>query len=347
MTGKIPLLLLLVLVILISGCTGIPPQLCIIPGLCDGGGTEYANDVIIIKSLEALPEKVSPGQQIKLRSYIQNLGNKPVNGIEVVLYDYCGNLFTVNQECPDGNGKLSSRKGCRISLLPHQTKPVEWVLVSDENTKLKTDCKLKIYAKYPYETDSITSVTFIDYKEYQKQLDEGTFRLITSYWTEGYGPIKPYLTVEDAQPIPVERGKEGSVTLGFQIKNKGNGFLSGGDNKIGIDGIIIERDGKCDFKGKEGICMRATSIKLGGSEYNIVSGSQNKGNSKYRNLKECIEKNKDSLVLIDRETPKMICPVPVPRDVNLPKESTIHVTTTVRYEYEFRKEVKVTVEPKV
>jgi hypothetical protein len=348
MIRKLWLALPLVLVLVTSGCS----SLCVvpIPGICNGDVTEFPHDVIVIKSLEALPNKVSPGQQIKLQSYIENVGNKEVgrsdvesNGeIEVVLYDYCGIFSRVDPDCPDGKGSEIDQadigKGCEISLLPHQTKSVSWTLTADQNIKLLTECKLKIYAKYEYETDSVTSITFIDYDEYQKMLDEGTFQPITSYITEGYGPIKPYLTVEDPQPIPVDFGGGGTSTIGFQIKNRGNGFISGEN--------LVKKDW---------ITMDATSLAGG---YNIVSGvgdttTEPDGETIYDGLlstggKGCLPNQieDDGLALIGKESPKIICAIPLPDKVNLPKQSTIHVSTTINYEYEFRKDIKVTIEPK-
>ncbi len=341
MLRKILLLLPIVVIVLSSGCT----QSCIIPipGLCGGHTTEYEHDVIVIKSLEALPNKVSPGQQIKLRAYIENRGNKNVEGIQVSLYDHCGNLFSVSPRCPDNSNPDADAESCTFDLLPHQIKSVEWTLVSSDSTKLKTECDLKIYARYAYVTDSITSVTFINYQEYQKQLDEGTFHPITSYITEGYGPIKPYITVEDTQPIPVEKsgansGSKTTVTIGVQLKNRGSGFLACENNNLPYK--VTEKEitsAKLDSSGcVSGKTFYMTATKIG-NNYDIADEIKTK----------CLEKIKSQgFTFIKKETPKIICSIDAPTDVNLPKQSTIHVTAQVAYAYEFRKDIKVTIEPK-
>jgi len=315
----------------------------VLPGLCSGGKTEFTHDVIVIKSLEALPNRVAPGQQIKLQSYIENRGNKKVDNIEVVLYDTCGLFTKIEPECPPDSAPSKEGVGCSIDLLPLQTKPISWNLVSDKDIRILSRCDLKIYARYNYITESVTSITLIDYKEYQKLLDEGKLKTRSSYITEGYGPVKPYLTVEEQQPVPV--GKEGGIiTLGFQVKNRGSGFLSQG-NKIEF---IWDND--CDLNTGT-ICMKATKI----GSYDIINNAGKGEGNVYSGLKECLEKHfqKDGkggeIALIKGESPKIICPIPLPKEkqVNLPKESTIHVTTAIRYTYEFRKEVRVTVEPKI
>jgi len=317
----------------------------VLPGLC-GGKTEFAHDVIVIKSLEALPNRVAPGQQIKLQSYIENRGNERVDDIEVVLYDTCGLFSKVVPECPGGKKITERGVGCKIELLPLQTKPVSWNLVSDKNIRILSRCDLKIYARYTYTTESVTSITLIDYREYQKLLDEGKLKSRGSYITEGYGPVKPYLTVEEQQPVPV--GDEGGIiTLGFQIKNRGSGFLSEGNE------IKFDWQGECDPSRLSSgtICMKATKMGRGG-KYDIVYRAGNGKGDVYSGLKECLEehfKKEGKIALIKGESPKIICPIPLPKpqEVNLPKESTIHVTTAIKYTYEFRREVRVTVEPKI
>jgi hypothetical protein len=336
MLRKLGLVLPLVLVLITSGCS----QLCVIPipGICNGGTTEFTHDVIVIKSLEALPNKVSPGQQIKLQSYIENVGNKKVDGIEVNLYDHCGSLFVVNAQCPGVTTPPASPVAvCKdVSLLPHQTKSVSWTLTSEQSTKLLTECKLRIYANYSYETDSVTSITFIDYDEYQKMLDEGTFTTISSYITEGYGPIKPYLTVEDPQPVPVAKGRGGTITLGFQLKNKGNGFLSG-SNTVPYSAA----NPSMDATKIANVYDIVTDVGAGSSP--IPTGATNV----HKGLNDCLKNMSSSgFTLIDKESPKVICSIPLPDKVNLPKQSTIHVTTQIEYKYEFRKDILVTVEPK-
>jgi len=326
----------LLMVIAVSGCT-VPPQLCIVPGLCGGGKSELANDVIVLKSVEALPSKVSPGQQVKLHAYVENIGNKAVNkdsgGVTVSLYDTCGLFDEITVSCPKGSQpKDTGEARCEdVELLPHQTKEVSWTLRARSDIKLKSQCELKIYAKYNYATESETSVAFINYEEYQKELDEGRFKRVASYISEGYGPVKPYLVVEDQQPIPVEKGRGGTLTLGFQLKNRGSGFISGKN--------VIN---------KEKVAMSATNI---GDSYNIVDNAQGTTQTDNKNifngLKNCLEeKAKDGFTFIGKETPKIICQIPLPDKINIPKQTTVYVRTEVKYSYEFRKSVRVVIEPK-
>ena len=102
--------------------------------------------------------------------------------------------------------------------------------------------------------------------------------------------------------------------------------------------------------------MKATTL---GGGYDIVeSTGAEPDKNVYSGLNGCLEahfndksgnSNAGGFTFIDGKTPKIICTIPAPNPdtESLAKQSTIHVTTQVEYNYEFRKEIKVTVEPKV
>ncbi len=341
----IPLPIALLLVLSISGCTGIElpiiGNICI-PGLtCTGSTTEYENDVLIIKTLDAIPQTISTGQQMRLSAWITNNGGETVpqkvfagktgaqmtlqlDIITVELYDTCEGLFeSVTPNCPSEATISSTKKGCIIkTLLPKQTIPVSWSLVANKADKipLETPCNLKVYVRYPYQTKSMTSISFVDYTEYQRMLDTNTFKAITSYITEGYGPIKPYLTVEDTQPIPVERGKESTTSMAFQIKNKGSGVLS-----------FFQQDSY----GNPYIAILNQDIKIQSDVKNYDIGKQIE--SKITEM--------GNIQFVNKESPKQTFAIKTPSDNQIEKIATYYVTTSVDYMYEFRKEIKVTIKP--
>ncbi len=345
---KLLLLIPLVLIVSTSGCT--------VPGLgsiclpffpCDRV-VEFEDDVVVIKSLEALPQTVTNGQQIRLVTYIQNVGKEPVpqddieeldsQRITVDLYDFCKGLFSsaevtgcdgseATKDCVNGNDCK-----CVIEkLLPGQIKEVSWTLKagSDEQVPLKTECDFKVAVTYPYRTKSLTQITFIDYQEMQRQLSEGTFRNRDTYIVSGYGPVKPRITVEDQQPIPVQDEGEGKTIVALRIKNSGSGYL------CRLDKENQENDVVCDSK------MPKENIKIegigGASKLDYVQG----GTCTFPNG----ELDEDA-TLIKKETPPYLCEVMLKSDTNLPKETTEHVTTDIEYLYEFRKEIKIVIEPK-
>lgn len=343
----------------ISGCTipGIGP-ICI-PFLPCEKVVEMPNDVIVINSLEALPQTVSPGQQIRLITYIQNKGEKPVpqdgisdyKKIEVSLYDYCEGLFKDVKILCEGETsscrekKDPNNKECKCDLkrlLPGQIKEVSWILTAGDKTQvpLKTECDLKVSVTYPYKTTSLSTITFIDYQEMQNQLNEGTFRKRDTYIVSGYGPVKPRIVVEDQQPIPVQDKQAGKTVISLNVKNSGNGYLCRAAGSIEGDkktsGVI------CDSKIPKD---KAKIMGIGalGSDNDLIYSS---GDATCAINKDDGKPEKD-VVLIKKESPPYLCQIELKQGVNLPKEATEHVTTSVEYLYEFRKEIRVTIEPKI
>ncbi len=117
----------LFLVLSISGCTnfeipGIGP-ICI-PGIGNcGGTTEYENDILIIKTLDAIPQTISTGQQLRLSAWITNNGGETVpqtyfksefqgyyaGKVRIKLYDSCEGLFEpIKVICPEFSDRLTT-----------------------------------------------------------------------------------------------------------------------------------------------------------------------------------------------------------------------------------------------
>ncbi|MBI4020134.1 MAG: hypothetical protein HY367_02275 [Candidatus Aenigmarchaeota archaeon] len=226
--AKMLFVFLLASVVIVSGCT-LPGQQVL-----------YENDIVIIRDLQAVPSTITPQQSVRVIATVQNKGNKPIDNVFVDLFDHCEGLFPKNQisnvNC--GGGDAVTGTQCSIKLEAQETKQVSWQLKPKEDIKLKTICPqdgMKVSVKYPETTTSITTVSFISRAEQDRQLQAGTLAPVDSYIAAGEGPIKPFLSVEDSQPIPTDSG---STPVSLQVKNLGGGFLA--DNTE----IVIE---KIDF----------------------------------------------------------------------------------------------------
>lgn len=335
----------LILVMVTSGCT--VPYLnvqvpCILPGFGCTVATEQTSDVVVIKSMEALPVKTNPDGQIKVVAYIQNVGDESIpqpgvgidNKVEVSLYDYCTGLFTLEStQCGADNAGGGDGK-CTISSLNRgEAVPVYWTLKarSKDIIPVVTTCDLKASVSYAYKTSATSAITFIDYDEYQRQLAAGTFNPITSYISEGYGPVKPYITVEGEQPIPSviidKNSGERKITanLAFQAVNKGTGILV--NNNICYENIEVENQKMAD---QIKTCISNCAQTSGPCQIN--SYASNWETSKI-------------IPFIKKETSKCKCQVSIDA-TNLERTQTEYVTSRLTYFYEFRKSLTVTVEPK-
>ncbi len=352
---RAPLIILpIILTLLVSGCTipGMPSGFCI-PGLTCGATVEETHDVIIIESLQALPNNIPPEGTIKLVAIVSNVADVKAEirdvDVYVQLYDYCSGLF-----------KEPTKQTQQIKLLRGEKKQIEWTLQALPKTwvPVKTECTLKILAKYPYATKSITTLHLIDYAEMQRRINEGTYKEIGSYTSVGYGPIKPYITVEGTQPIPVENNKINTV-LSLQIKNRGKGFLSTPYCKDEAECKKYRCPSTAKGNDDAGPIIRREQVKVTSVAKDQISqdisGILHKDGAKNDALDDFFTstcaagdyKDQAYVKLIKKESTPMPCTVTRTLSGNVPVESTKTLQAEIsNYWYEFRKEIKVTVEPK-
>lgn len=328
MRAKILLVLPLVLVILTSGCT-LPAGLCI-PGFSCAEVHEQEPDVYVISSIKALPDEISPGQSTRIMILVENKATAPFDEVKygeiskdvtVELYDYCEGMLEVTEAT---KGDCTGSKCTIKSLLPGEKREIFWTLKANDDTKLESSCNLKVRAAYQYTTGSVISVHLVDYAEMQRELNEGTFKEESSMYSDSYGPLKPHLSVEDTQPIAIQSGEtKVSTVFGFQVKNRGSGFLT-------------TCDGSAEG-GSPGIASGSITVTSSGSGTDIGSL-----------IKAEIDKlSNKKLTMIGKETPKIILPVGEWDVGNVPIKTTKVIEVVLKnYCYEFREDLDIKVMPK-
>ncbi len=333
MDKKLALVLPLAAVVIVSGCTDMS-SIPFIGSLFGPATVKYTNDIVIIRSLEATPATVFPGQTARLTAYVQNQGSRPKE-IFIDLYDFCEGTFhldgsvkcgeTTNSQASGTSGGSSS--GCSVKLQPYETRDITWTLVADRCIMLDTTCPadgLKVSVNYKQETEGLTTITLIRYNEMQRQMSEGTYKETQPTRTAGEGPIKGYINIEDKHPVAVSDTNPSTV-VSFHAKNEGNGLLAFApgtsatqDGKIirpavTLKGIDMSGIGTIDTSGGDSGCSK------------LASGGD--------------------IELIKSESPKIVCQV-----TNLKNDFTKELSKTMKftmdYNYEFRASTKVTVKPK-
>ncbi|MBN1896524.1 MAG: hypothetical protein JW789_02235 [Candidatus Aenigmarchaeota archaeon] len=308
----------LVLVVFSSGCT-IPGLDGInIPFLTGGQVVQYEHDVIVIKSLEAVPSEIDAGQSTKIIAYVQNIGDRTIpiqgvqntqNGIIVELYDYCKGLFSIASTSCKG---VASNGVCTIdNILPGEIVPVTWTIEQNRNSdiSLKTVCPqdgMKVLVKYPYKTNALADVSFVSKEELERSIEQRDYLAVGDYLVTGQGPLKPYITIEDKQPIPVFTGAR--TVLGFQFKNMGQGYAT-------------------EIKAPEISGLDGIGTYAGECEIATMSGLQ-------------------SVTIIGKESPKYLCKLEI-SNMNFERRATRVVEASIEYMYTFTKNVQVTVNPKI
>ncbi len=363
--------LIVLLLVFSSGCT-VPILNIQIPGLPDLPGfgptvVQHEHDILVIKSFEAVPDEIDAGQTSKLVAYIQNVGDATIPNVHVDLYDYCEGLFTPRVlTCgPEQRAVTLGTQGdteCDIArILPGEIVPIIWSVCQNraDPVKVRTVCPpdgMKMSVKYKYTTTSITTVSLMSLSEMQRELIERTYTTTESYIALGQGPIKPIITVEDKQPVPVFTVNPGDspltnpnvpdsrTVLKLQLKNMGSGRLeTKTDGILGISGKNIKITGigsNYDLKPID------PDVKGDANEEDITclfapNGEGVKGNEN--------KWDKEVVRLIGKESSPYFCRI----DLSTLKDkvssrTTRQVTVTVKdYEYMLTKNVFLTISPKI
>jgi hypothetical protein len=340
---RLLLLLPVFLIVITSGC--------VLPGGIElpflGGGVTYESDIVIVKDIRAIPNSVRAGEQVRLIAYIQNTGSNTVpdtsslsddmktKKIKVELYDHCSGLFdTGDIEVTCGGTATKGKTGCEIDkLLPGEIREIDWTLRSNPNTNLVTPCELKVFVQYPYATDGLTTISFIQQAEYQRQLEQGTFQTKAHYTAKGEGPVKIYFSVKDQEPIQsASAGTASYTSVSLDFQNMGYGFLANPTPDVEktspriLNSSIFLKIPK-DMPIKIGECELVSFVEADTLE---LAGYMPKEDVK-------LIQNKRSLP----------CRIKIIEDSSVNKEVTFQLEAKASYLYEFRQSAKVTVSPPV
>lgn len=328
---RLLLLLPVILAVLASGCT--------MPGGIElpffNTGVTYESDVVVVKDLRAIPGSVRAGEQVRLIAYIENTGKNTVpdndalsddlkgTPITVELYDYCSGLFSkseIEQNCM--GSRETGKTSCPITkLLPGEVKEVDWTLKSDRDVKLMTPCELKVSVQYPYATRGLTTITFIEQGEYQRQLEQGTFSPKSHYTVKGEGPVKAFFTVKDQEPIQATT-EESFTSVSLDFQNLGYGFLANPTPGEGSPRIL---NSSVDVTIPEELKKFSDcELTLDGGEIKLPEDVK-------------LIQNKRSLP----------CRIRIMDDDKVNKEATFQLEAKASYLYEFRDSARVTVNPPI
>ena len=320
--------LLVVPVIMISGCTFLGLELP-----CRWCNTiSLENDVVIIKEVQAIPNKVTAPQTVQLIATIQNQGEKPFPlhdtslplsnlNIEIHLYDYCTGLFNPPKvKCPGQNsfahGTSCTIPGSQDTLLPDESTEVVWILEPDSSTRLTTPCNLKISVSYPFITDGLTTVNFINSDEYTRRMAaEGGVSSRSSTVSLGDGPVKAWYELRDRQPIIAAAGDTSEIPILLHVENKGAGNVASGTSSARPEVLMLDTENE----------INDPPFRTNNQNCDFLSGQR--------------------IVKLIQDKSVQPCSIAQLSNKEVSKESTFQLRTKIAYRYEFRKEIKVTVEP--
>jgi hypothetical protein len=318
---KLLLLAFLIPLITVSGCV-IPGTDFRIPIISDLFGPpieEFRHDVVVIKSLQAIPSHtIRSGQSLTLRAYVQNLQkpeSDPQTDVEIELYDDCGIFKTEGIMCTGGSFEGNIK--CLIKkMYPQSTAIVDWRMTAND-LKIKTPCDVGVLVRYTYTTYTTSSASFVNQEELQNLVAQGKQFSEKGMIVVGEGPVKSYIEVPN-QPIMVDIvGNTGKGMMTFWVENKGGGEL-------------------------EKNTIEKKNIEIGCARSGATGGDEVTGCGK------CLEKiDEDGLKLIGKSSPKYSCEIEPTNKGFITQEKTYQLTSKIKYSYKFTKKFKLTVEPEI
>lgn len=250
---------LLVLVLLVSGCTGLP-------GFNIFGQKEEVKempeDVISVENINVLPAPpIIAGDQFSLSFNMVNYEeDDPVYNVGYRVLDagLCGEPVSGDK----------SRKFIE-PFVPGQVEFVEWTFKTPESRDIayiKTTCPVRFKVSYDYFAESEIEVNVISEDRYMQLQQSGEFATFTPTLTVGRGPIKIYMELGAAMPI-----RAGSILPVYLIvENKGSGLfdeVAQGELFLGIPGgFAIEECGALEDSRHAGYYNNTESIPLVGKK---------------------------------------------------------------------------------
>lgn len=306
MKGLLLLPAVLAAVVLVSGCT-IPGTGIEIPWFNGQQTVEYTDDIIIIKGLEVTPGKdVRPGQALTLYADIQNLEDPRLGGERI--------------------------EDVRIELYDYCTTLFDSVVLSE--TCSRRDGKVCIIDMQPREINTIEWI--LTPKTDIRLQTPCTLKVKVTY---------PYETRVVTQITFIDENELNSrVRRGESWKITGSSVIGYGPVKPYL--VVESQQPVSEEVGGY------TSLTIKNVGYGYVQNSRISENVeiKHENLEmELVKEGGGScefqmpINLINKQSSPLLCTVKSRDDIGI--EQTYDMEANIKYDYEFRKSIRVTVSP--
>ena len=206
------IILILILVLLISGCVDLPNLSCLL-GNCEEV-KEMPEDVIIVDNINVLPNPpITAGDQFSISFQMTNAEEDLEIPTSYQLLD--------DGLCSLVPGQADSES---IYLVPGQVEFREWTFstpTSSDIAYLKTICPVRFKVTYDYFSESEIEVNVISKERYAQLQQAGTFETFTPTLTVGRGPIKIYMELG----VNLPARSESILPLYITVENKGSGLF--------------------------------------------------------------------------------------------------------------------------
>jgi hypothetical protein len=225
------LILTLILVLLFSGCAGIPD----IFGTKKAEVKEQPPDVIVVQNINILPKPpINSGDQFSVSFEISNQEEK--REVKYVGYEILD------------SGLCSLKSGNPTDIFTNfvsgQTEFIEWVFnapSAESIGHLSTKCPIRFKTNYTFDSISEIEVDVISEEKYNQLQQSGGFKTFVPTLTIGRGPIKIYLSFGASLPIKTNT----TLPIYITVEDKGTGLYS----TVPTGKLIMKVPGEFNFSG--------------------------------------------------------------------------------------------------
>jgi hypothetical protein len=309
----------LFLILLVSGCTGMPD---IFKGLIPSGDnvnkTELSPDLVVIQNLNVIPTPpINAGDEFSVSFEIKN--QDEVNEIKNVKYT----LFDYGLCKPPDSGT----EGTINNFAPLQTEFKEWTFTSpsnDEIAYLPNKCPIRFKVNYTFNATSQIDVDIISKSRLTQLQRAGTPPSFTPSLSIGRGPVKIYLSFGASLPAR----DNSSLPIFISVEDKGSGLFKEITNYTQSE-------------------VKSLTLKVP-DDFNISScdkfdprGTVSEGGVTYK-----LYRNKDVIPIIKKKSPQLRCSFTTPNSTAINDlEKTYFITASLEYDYDITGETTVSIKP--
>jgi len=304
------LILALILIIFISGCTGMPDFLQGIFGRPEV--KELPPDVIVVENINTLPAPpVNAGDRFTIIFEIVNKDeNEKMKNVKVELFDYGLCEPQLGSEWEPSEGIYTNY----YNFSPLETEFIEWSFLAPENKEiayLTAKCPIRFKVSYSYRSISQVIVGVINESERMRRLKAGQTISFIPNQTVGRGPVKIYFDFGASLPIV----NNSILPVFITVEDKGTGLLE----KIEKENLSLKVHSAFT---NPTTCERFGDASLD-DNYNVY-------------------KNTNDIEMIKRKSTLIRCSFEAP-DVEI--EQTYFLYSTIDYSYDLTYEVDIEVKP--
>lgn len=229
--------LLLLLVILLSGCVSFP-------GIFSGfkiTGAKYTKTEDLRIESEAIPKTLFSGKRLNVLFKLSNKGNTTLKNVRLKITDPC--LFT-----PRHREKFFSE------LKSGEIEEWEWEF-SSKPTRVERNCKIRYQVVYSSESNALYDITTLSEEERKRLLKKGELKeKIPLNFFKTKSPVDIQVELSKTQPIL----EDSSFYFHLKLVNKGEG----GTVDQGISNLEIEYPEFLFFRGSNDFSSFGNKARL-------------------------------------------------------------------------------------